>query len=646
MSAALIIISILASAGLVAILFYFSIPAGAVALCVFSVLWVLGLWNYFSKIRYNREVVRSANQYFDTHGGSQSFPMAVAVAGKDGSIIWYNQLFEKQMLSGRHLASGNISEFIGSREPSAFLNKPEGIDVEYRGRKYSIFAGSIDEETESYCFFFVDNTDLKFEAREYRRSYPSVLYIKMDNLDQIYSTYRNSECEVIGGEVETILEGWAQNYPCLFKRISGGRYYMIIEERGLQKLLENHFDILKKVREYRYGGRPLEITLSIGVGCGNSIQESDECAVQALEMSQSRGGDQATVNRRGELQFYGGTVGGTTKSSKVKARITATALAKYMMDADVIFASGHSFADLDSIGASAGIYEMASALGKPCYILSDREKSMAVSLIDSLEKSYGETVFVDEAQARSFMRGRSAMLVVVDTHRPTSVEFPALNDEFDTVAVIDHHRRTPARFENSVVFYDEPNASSASEMVTELLQYIQVRVKLNPMSAEALLSGIMLDTRNFVLRTGVRTFEAAAYLKSHGADTVAVKQLFANSMENYKIKESILSSAYTFKDCAIAVTSVSQDNMRMIASQVADDLMSVVGIKSSYVVFSENGKVSISARSLGEMNVQVIMEKLNGGGHFTMAATQLDAASLEEAEDMLKAAITEYLEME
>lgn len=272
---------------------------------------------------------------------------------------------------------------------------------------------------------------------------------------------------------------------------------------------------------------------------------------------------------------------------------------------------------------------------------------MASTLVNDIAESFNQTVFVDEERARMLMRGKETLLVVVDTQRPNSLEYPALTEHFDHVAVIDHHRRTANYVKDAVVFYDEPGASSASEMVTELLQYIPGKVKLNPMSAEALLSGIMLDTRNFVLGTGVRTFEAAAYLRSHGADTVAVKQLFGNSMENYKIKAAILSTATNFKDCAIAATTdLHAENMRIIASQVADDLMSVVGVKSSYVLFAEDGRVSISARSLGEMNVQRIMEKLGGGGHFTMAATQLDGISMEEALEQLKTAITEFLEME
>lgn len=646
MTAALILVLFAAAAASTVVMFFFNTTAGIVEAVVFGVLFAAVCYAYFSRTFYYKNVIEKANHYFDSNGGSQTYPIPTVVVGVDGAVIWYNKLFRKGIMSETMLQSGSITELIGDVDIASAAADHAPIEITFRDRKYAVYVGTIDQDTRSYCCFFFDNTELEYYAEEYRQTRPSVFLIKVDNLDDVYKTYRNSECEVISGEIETILENWAMGYPCVFRKISGGRFFMVIEESGLEKLIANKFDILKRIRDYRYSGNPMELTLSIGVGRGNTMRESEELASQALEMSQSRGGDQATIDRSGEFEFFGGTVGGTTKSSRVKARIMAISLSNYMLNSDIVFASGHAFSDLDSIGAAVGIFEMARALDRPCYILSDREKTMAGGLIDSVEKSLHRHLFIDADKALQLMRGKASLLVVVDTHRPNSVDFPELNDRFTSIAVIDHHRRTSNLFRNAVLFYDEPNSSSASEMVTELLQYTPAKVDLYPMSAEALLSGIMLDSRNFILGTGVRTFEAAAYLKSHGADTIAVKQLFANSMDNYKVKAAILSSAFNYKHCAIAVSGESADNMRMIASQVADDLMSVTDIKSSYVCFSENGMTCISARSLGEMNVQVIMEKLGGGGHFTMAATQLKGVSVEEAIEKLKAAITEYLEME
>ncbi len=279
---------------------------------------------------------------------------------------------------------------------------------------------------------------------------------------------------------------------------------------------------------------------------------------------------------------------------------------------------------------------------------------MTMNLAAHYQDKYTAYVPVCEAYKDRFITPEDALLaadaksllVVVDTHRPNSLEYPGLSEKFDTVCVVDHHRRTANYIKDAELFYSEPNSSSACEMVTELIEYFPEDIQPDPMTCNALLAGIMLDTRNFVLGTGVRTFEAAAYLKNHGADTVAVKQLFSNSLDNYKVKASILSSAETYHDCAIASTDQVVPNMRVIASQVADDMLSVTGVKSSYVLFESGGKINISARSLGQMNVQVIMEKLGGGGHFTMAATQIADISMEEAITLVKKSIDEYIEME
>lgn len=647
-ASAVVAASIIAAAVLSTLLvFHFSVTAGIIQLVVFATVTTLFVIRYLSRSGYYREVIQKASRYFDTDGGLQRYPMPVVVVGKKGEIVWYNERFQKEVLPGDHyiMKNHNISDIIGDYSCKSLVDLPGGLDIEYGNRFYTVYTGSINAETDSYCLFFYDNTDIKVDAEEYHLSKPACIYIKMDNVEGLYEHFRNSDCEVIGGGIETILETWASGYPCIMKKIGGWSYFVVMEERGLLKLMDDRFDLLKSVREYKYKDTETGLTASIGAGRGNSMAESDENARQALEMSRSRGGDQAAVNSEGTFEFFGGTVGGTTSSSKVKARIMASGLSEYMLASDIVFAMGHTFSDLDSIGAAVGIYEMAKALGKPCHILVNRKRSMARSLIDILDKAHGDDIFLNEEEAKELLNHRKSLLVVVDTHMKRSLDYPSMVDRVDRVAVIDHHRRTADYIRDTVLFYNEPNSSSASEMVTELLQYIP-DVKLHEKSADALLSGIMLDTRNFVLGTGVRTFEAAAYLKSKGADTVTVKQLFAGSMESYKAKSQILKDAYIYKGCAIAVTNVHCDNMRIVASQVADELTSVVGVKSSYVIFYDDGRVNISARSLGEMNVQVIMEELGGGGHFTMAATQLENVTLPEAVDALKQAITDYLEME
>ena len=400
------------------------------------------------------------------------------------------------------------------------------------------------------------------------------------------------------------------------KKLSSDRYYVIMEERGLQEIMEKKFDILKKVREYKFGESLVEMTVSIGAGRGRSLPESDSFAMAALEMSQSRGGDQATVSTDGNLEFFGGLVGRTTTSSRVKSRIMASNLAELIRKSDMVFVTGHRFSDLDSVGSCIGVTEFAKVVGRPSFVLLNRQKSLAPALIEHYIDKTGNDIFVNDKGAESLMRGKRCLCIVCDTHRPGSLEYPELMDKFDAVAIIDHHRRTTNIIEGADLYYTEPNASSACELVTELLQYIPLQSNISPVSANALLAGIMLDTRN------------------------------ANSIENYKAKAKILSTATQYKDCAMAVSTEVYPEMRIIASQVADELLSVTGVKASYVLFEEDGSVFVSARSLGDMNVQWIMERLGGGGHFTMAAAQLTETHVPEVIEQLKTFIDEYLEME
>ncbi|MBO4383354.1 MAG: DHH family phosphoesterase, partial [Clostridia bacterium] len=642
----LAILILLAAAASTVVLYSYNTIAGIVQLIVFLVLIIAYFVFWFSKKRYYDSVVKAADKYFASHGGAESYPMPVAVVGKNGTIVWYNDLFRVSMMGNNLISSGKISEFIGDVPYLDVCKMSNGMDLTYDGRMYTVYAGEVDEKTGAALFFFLDNTELKRDAGEYRQSKPCVIYMRLDNQEDVFRHYKSSECEAISSGIENIFETWASEYPCIMKKLSSDRYYVIMEERGLTEIMEDKFDILKKIREYKFGESFVEMTVSIGAGRGRSLPESDSYALSALEMSQSRGGDQATVNTDGTLDFFGGLVGRTTTSSRVKSRIMAANLSEQIRKADMVFVTGHKFTDLDSVGSCIGVTEFARVVGRPSFVLINRQKSLAPSLIEHYIDKTGNDIFINDKGAEALMRGKRCLLIVCDTHRSASLEYPELTGKFDAVAIIDHHRRTTDMIEGADLYYMEANASSACELVTELLQYIPVQTNIQPAAANALLSGIMLDTRNFVLGTGVRTFEAAAWLKGAGADTVAVKQLFANSIDNYKAKASILSTVSQYKDCAFAVSTELFPNMRIIASQVADELLSVSGVKSSYVLIEEDGSVFVSARSLGDMNVQWIMEQLGGGGHFTMAAAQRTESHVPETIEALKKAIDAYLEMQ
>ena len=643
MKTAISVVSIIAAALSTLYLFTIDYTIALVQAALF--LSILLVWLIVSafKTASLKKSVKRASKYFEQPGVLGERPFPAVLCDANGEIVWFNDAFGKNVLGESVIKSGNIVEFIKDVSLETLCITENGTSITYGEKKYTVYAENVGAEKPSYVLYFVDYTELKTMADEYKLTRPVVLQMKIDNLDEVYQNHKNSECEVISGELEQIFEKWASKYPSVFRRIGSGKFVMVMEERGLEDVVASKFEILRNIRDYKYGEDPVEITLSIGVGCGGSYIQCDEFAKQALEMSQSRGGDQATINKNGELTFIGGTVQSTSRRNKIKARLIAEAFADHVGNADAVFVMGHCFSDLDSVGSAIGVYEAVKALGKSCYIICDKEKSMAKHLIEQLTETFLKDTFIDNLKAEDFSTDKS-LLVIVDTHRPASVEYPGLLDVFENVIVFDHHRRTQNFIQDTVLYYDEPNASSACEMVTEILQYIPAKVELNPVSAEALLAGIMLDTRNFVLATGARTFEAAAYLKGIGADTVSVKQLFANTFENYKLKNSIISTAVTYKHCAVAVATEHDDNIRIAASQAADELLGVLGVKSSYVLFEDSNQINISARSLGEMNVQLIMESLGGGGHLTMAATQLSGITMGDAVVKLENAINEYLE--
>lgn len=592
-----------------------------------------------------KQNVKNTAKYLDfsQKESLEGFPFPVVVVDESGKINWNNELFSEKIIGDNFLQNDNIEQFIPGIKLSE-LSTMDTVNIEFNSRKFTAFNSKIKSGTsEIYCFYFIDDTSLKNTADEFELSRPTVLHAVLDNLEDIYQNYKNSEVAVITGGIERIIESWTSKFPCVLRKIANGKFFIISEERGLESMMEERFKLLDEIRSFSYAEKQIGATISIGVGRGASMQECDESARQALEMAQSRGGDQVAIKTKGNYEFFGGISSGKEKRTNTKTRIIASAIAELIEGSENVLVMGHCYSDLDSIGASVGICSAATAMGKPAKIILYREKTVADSLINHLEERGMGELFIEPEQALELIH-KKTLLVVVDTHRADFLEKRELYDKIDTVIVIDHHRKTVDYIDNAVIFYNEPAASSASEMVTEILQYINAKVPLDSTSAEALLAGIMLDTRNFVLRTGVRSFEAAAYLRSRGADTVTVKQLFANSMENYKLRNQIIGNSTTYKNCAISIAPDGIENVRIVASQVADELLNVSGIKSSYVLFRSTDSINISARSMGEMNVQIIMEKLGGGGHQTMAATQLKDATMEDALGKLKKELDDFFE--
>ena len=531
---------------------------------------------------------------------AQTFPVPVLCCDAQGEILWGNALAERTLLGGQGPYGQSIYAILNGVNLAGAC--PEnGYETEYQGRNYIAYpVRAVTQEPEVYLVYFFDNTELKRYAREYFESRPSVSLILVDNYEELQQGMKDNERARVMGEIEyAITKFVSENHGVILKN-ERDRFTVVTEERNLRGVISSRFPLLEQVRGIQVEGNVVP-TLSIGVGRdAATLTESEQYARQALDMALGRGGDQAAVRSGSGYEFFGGVSSGVEKRTKVKTRIVATALAELIAGSENVLVMGHRAADLDCFGAAIGVMKTARQMGKEAF---------------------------------------------VDTHVKNMLESADVFDACKSVVVIDHHRKMVGHIDNAVIFYHEPYASSASEMVAELIQYFGDKCRISRLEAEALLAGIMLDTKNFVIKTGVRTFEAAAFLRKMGADTVEVKRLFANSMEAYQRKVKLVANARVYRGCAIAISPEADiPEIQVTAAQAADELLNISGVSASFVVFAQNGGMSFSARSMGQLNVQLIMEKLGGGGHHTMAGAQLPGIGAEEANQRLTAAIDQYFE--
>lgn len=582
----------------------------------------------------------------DENGELRSFPLPVLLFDSTEKIIWYNKLFQNNFIEGKAIKDINIRQFT-SGQGLDVIRDNMFIDCEYGEKKYTVFSGDTEYKNETvYALYFVEDTELKNYKLAYDESRPIVMFISIDGIEESLREFRESQqAEILGG-VETIIENWFSKFNCISRKVNNGRVIALCEAKSLTAMKEDKFSILSLVRSYTYNDKVMGITLSIGAGAGENFIDCEKTALQALDMAMGRGGDQAAIKlNKNDFEFFGGVSKGVEKRTKVRTRIVASAIGEVIKSSSNVLIMGHRFADLDSLGSAVGVAMISNALGKDTKIVMSSKTTLAMPLAKHLINSGIDNLLIEPIDIDGYLDS-GTLLVIVDTHRKSFLEYPELFDLVSKVVVIDHHRKTVDHINKAVIFYHEPNASSASEMVTELIQYISVDVHIPQACAEALMSGITLDTKNFVMKTGVRTFEAAAYLRSMGADTVAVKQLFSNSMKTQKAKSEVVKNAAMYSNCAIGVVDFDSDDVRIVASQAADELLNIDAVDASFVVFQTDDVMNISARSYGELNVQLVMEELGGGGHQTMAAAQLSGENFENALKLLKNAIDKVNEIQ
>lgn len=621
-------------------------PRLAIAECIaFLIVCVFAVYRALSaKNRYKRFLIKTSKKLdFTDQKVLSSFPFPVAVCDEEGYIAWCSNRFLNEISLGEITAADKISKYTGGIKSDALLNGEEA-NVYVNNKYYNVYSIKYVSGGKNYCaFYYLDNTALKEIELEYYNSRPHAVLIELDNLDDSRSDFRDSERTEIKSQIEAALDNWSESYNSVLKKISDDRYLIVTEQKNINLMIEDRFSVLQTVRNFEFKGQKTGATLSVGVAAGEDIKACEKRSRKALEMALGRGGDQVAIRNKDGYDFIGGVSKSAEKRTKVKSRVVGMAFSELIKSSSNVIVMGHSYTDLDAIGAAVGVACAAQSFGIPVCIATDKKKTLASTLIEKLEREGMGELIVSQDKALEMLTKKS-LLVVVDTHIESFVEFPKLYEKAQTRVIIDHHRRAVTDIESAVIFHHDPGASSACEMVTELLQYVSTDVNITKTVAEALLAGIMLDTKDFVINAGVRTFEAAAFLKDKNADTVSVKKLFANSMEVNKLRTKVISAAETYMECAVSAVDFNSHDIRIISAQAADELLKVSGIKASFVLFETGGAINISARSLGEINVQIIMEALGGGGHQNMAACQLKGSDMEKAKAKLKDAIKDFYE--
>ena len=648
--------------------FYFAVML-LFAVAAIPVNWQLALAEgtltvllYFYFRQSNQKRRQGVLQYIDSVTGSVdtaskstliNSPLPTLVFRPDtGEIIWSNESFLQLAGVREHLFEMRLSEAVPDFQVQWLLSgKQESPErVELNNHRFRVYGSLVRSRNRTgvqslvATTYWVETTEADHLREVYEASRPVAAILMLDNYEDLMKACEDTQRSAVLAQIDEKLQTWANAGQGILLKTDRNHYLFLFEEQYFQHFVDEKFSILDTVRAIRVAEN-IHPTLSIGIGKDSpSIPELYKNAKLSLEMALSRGGDQAVVRNQVDFAFYGGRTKATEKRTKVKSRVMANAFRELIADAGEVYIMGHSFADMDAVGAAAGICCAARKRGKQARIVIDREHTAAETLIarlDALPEYSG--VFLTPAEAFLQMRA-DTLLVVVDTNRPDMVENPQLLESCNRVAVIDHHRRAATYIENAAFNFHEPYASSASELVTELLQYLVEPTDLLREEAGALLAGIVLDTKHFPQRTGGRTFEAAAFLRRSGADTAEVQRLFQGDLKDMVTKYDIIRRAEMYRS-NIAVSVVEEPGVdRVAAAQAADDLLTLKGVQASFVIYAAEGAVLMSARSLGEINVQVILEALGGGGNSTTAGARIEDTDPESVRQQLIGVLDAYFE--
>lgn len=609
-----------------------------------AVFVIAALWSVFeylllrrNQLLYASRMNRALGQTLESAPEHMRVPMVIL--NPEHEIIWYNESFLEEVAGEEDTYGRRIYDVLPLRPDS--LRDGGSAEIDLIGRHYHIRRDDYRMNGQRCALLvFQDTTNYNELRRHYMDTRPCVLLLVIDNFEDLMSGARQSERAMVLAALELLFDRFLEGTESIFCHLDEDRFMVVTEAQHCIEMERAHFPLLDEARRITVGEKTA-LTLSIGVGrSGENLAQNERFAQQSLDMALGRGGDQAAVKTKEGFSFYGGVSKGIEHRSMAKNRAAARDLQKLMRRCTHVYIMGHRASDLDAVGAAVGIAFIAEETEIPYNIVVRQDTTLAKALTDRVAQEMPGCMITPEEAREQF--NEEDLVVIVDTFSKDIVEDVELYKMAKHVVVIDHHRQMVNYLDNTTVKLHDPHASSAAELVTGMIQYFEWRDQMPPFTAEALLAGIMLDTKNFVMSTGVHTFEAAAYLRERGADPIAVKTLFAASMTAYRERSMLVASAELHGRFAITGTEEKMENIQIVAAQTADELLGIEGVDASFVLFKRGEQACISARSLGRMNVQVIMEALGGGGHQIMAATQRTDCSLTELRAMLIAVLDEH----
>lgn len=639
----------------------------AIALCVYDLRWIIPaiflfcfiivytIWSTSKKKTEIENHIENINSDISSasRGNLVNTPIPLVLVQTDGNIVWRSKAFVKEF------QNIDIATYLTSIVKEIKLEiekKDENIDIvkqfniekkvyKIRGRIVKTKRRDKKKQREYVLsLYFVDETKYNELFDEYNNSKNCIGVAMIDNYDEIIQRVLPEKKIELMAKIEKEIIEWITRTGGLMIKNENDYFICVFDQKYLAEFEKEKFNILDKVKDIELDNQ-IPITLSIAISNdGKTNYEKYKSAMAAMEIVLGRGGDQAVVRKDGKYKFYGGKTLEVEKRTRVKARTISQSISRVINESDNVLIMGHTNIDIDAFGSALGMYRFCKTLEKNAYIVSEPKGKSLGKFLDILEKEEEyKNIIITEEEALDLIT-ENTLLIIVDTHKSSYVEFPGLLEEVERKIIIDHHRKAPDYIENALVSFHEVYASSAAELVTEIVQYSEIEVKLNLIEAESLYGGIMVDTKDFTFKTGVRTFEAAAYLRKYGVDIIRVKKWFQADLESYNIISSIVRNVEIHNDTiAISVFDEENADANLICAKAADELLTISDITASFVMCKIGEKVFISGRSIGDINVQIILEKLGGGGHITLAGAQLEGISLEDAKNELIIRINEYL---